>query len=96
MGHVGLMTWCWCAHVILCMLFCTLRLAADAAMRYVRIQLIRSCQVVIQVLSSIVCCTVRSVFVVATCDLCMLQVLLICLRYTLSRTNCIELSFLVR
>ena len=90
MGQVGLMTWCWRAHVILCMLLCTLQLAADAAMQYVCIQLICSCQVVIQLLASLVYRTVRSALVVATCDLCKLQALLICLRAT------VALNFVVR
>ena len=35
------MTWCWCAHAVLRMLYCTLRLAAHAAMRSVRIRVLR-------------------------------------------------------
>ena len=72
------------------MLLCTLRLAADAAGRYIRIQLICSCQIVVQLLASLVYCTVRSALVVATCDLCKLQALLICLRAT------VALNFVVR
>ena len=56
MGQVGLMTWCGCAHVILRMLFSTPRLAADAAMRYVRIKLICSCQVVIVDIACVLHC----------------------------------------
>ena len=61
MGQVGLMIWYWCAHVILCMLFRTLWLSTDVAVQYVRTQLIGSCQVVIQWLSSLLCCIELSV-----------------------------------
>ena len=40
----------------LCMLFCTLRLASDAAGRYIRIQLICSCQVVIVDIACVLHC----------------------------------------